>query len=423
MTDGPARAGSGLRQLSGQPLLTFFLCLIGMTFSTADQALFSYAIPGILREFEVGLDLVGLLLSASFGVAAVTVVLAGVLTDRFGRVRIFTILLASSATCVGLHAVAANLTMLGALRILGFALAAGSYPIASTIVLEASPARFRGVLAGLLQLSYPLGFFMSSVLAASLLDSHGWRSTFYPAFGVVLVALWIRRVLPEPKAYRELEDDREGMVETTGKTLRFSKLFSGKWRLRALICLSASAVLNLSIGGFTFFMPTFLTEAKSLSDSDAAGLAGMTYLIGALGYMLSAYVGQYLLTRRNTLVLWIWLGALFYGFAIWFAESALALTVLLGCTVMFLFGSEAVRMPMVGELFPTELRATASAATGSLGVTLGLLLAPLLIGSLVPRVGWYWTLGVTGVLPLIVAGAVFLLVENRKSDAQLEEFF
>ena len=394
-----------------------------MTFSTADQALFSYAIPGILREFEVGLDLVGLLLSASFGVAAVTVVLAGVLTDRFGRVRIFTILLASSATCVGLHAVAANLTMLGALRILGFALAAGSYPIASTIVLEASPARFRGVLAGLLQLSYPLGFFMSSVLAASLLDSHGWRSTFYPAFGVVLVALWIRRVLPEPKAYRELEDDREGMVETTGKTLRFSKLFSGKWRLRALICLSASAVLNLSIGGFTFFMPTFLTEAKSLSDSDAAGLAGMTYLIGALGYMLSAYVGQYLLTRRNTLVLWIWLGALFYGFAIWFAESALALTVLLGCTVMFLFGSEAVRMPMVGELFPTELRATASAATGSLGVTLGLLLAPLLIGSLVPRVGWYWTLGVTGVLPLIVAGAVFLLVENRKSDAQLEEFF
>ncbi|MFT7289198.1 MAG: NNP family nitrate/nitrite transporter-like MFS transporter, partial [Halieaceae bacterium] len=96
-----------------------------MTLSTADQALFSYAIPGILREFDIGLDVVGLLLSTSFAVAAFTVVIAGALTDRLGRVRVFAILLAASAACVGLHVFAANLSLLALFRILGFALAAG----------------------------------------------------------------------------------------------------------------------------------------------------------------------------------------------------------------------------------------------------------------------------------------------------------
>jgi MFS family permease len=394
-----------------------------MTLSTADQALFSYAIPGILREFDIGLDVVGLLLSASFAVAAFTVVIAGALTDRLGRVRVFAILLAASGACVGLHAFAANLSLLALFRILGFALAAGMYPITSTIVLEATPDRYRGVLAGLLQLAYPLGFFLGSMLATTLIDSHGWRSIFYPAFGVILVAVWIGRSLHEPEAFVALQKDRAALGQQAESKLRFSMLFRGKWRNRAIVCIVASAVLNISIGGFTFFIPTFLTEAKSLSDSDAAGLSGMTYLIGALGYVLSSYVGQYVLTRRNTLVIFIWLGAVFYGAAIWFGESSLSLTFLLGMTVVFLFGSEAVRMPLVGELFPTELRATASAAAGAVGVTLGLLMAPLLIGYLVPQIGWYATLSITGVVPLLFAGALFLLLENRKSDAELEEFF
>jgi len=423
LTHSSTEVSPGWHELRGRPLLTFGLCLFGMTLSTADQALFSYAIPGILREFEVGLEVVGFLLSASFGVAAFTVVIAGMLTDRLGRVRVFALLLAASATCVGLHALADDISALAILRILGFALAAGMYPITSTIVLEASPDRYRGMLAGLLQLSYPLGFYLGSILASSLLDTYGWRSIFYPAFAVIAVALWIGRSLPEPEAFAALGRERKEHGLVTVPKLRFSKLFSGKWRARALICLVASAVMNLSIGGFTFFIPTFLTETKGLSDSKAAGLAGLTYLIGALGYLLSSYVGQYVLTRRNTLIMWIWLGALFYALAIWYAETVAGLTLLLGLTVMFLFGSEAVRMPMVGELFPTELRATASAASGSLGVTLGLLIAPLLIGYLVPKVGWHLTLGFTGVLPLFFAGALFLFIENKKSDEKLEDYF
>jgi len=418
--DWPSRVWAELR---GRPIHTFLLCLVGMTLSTADQALFSYAMPAILREFEIGLDVIGLLLSASFAVAAFTVVIAGMITDRLGRVRVFVILLAASATCVGLHALAGNLGTLATLRILGFALAAGMYPITNTIVIEATPARYRGLLAGLLQLGYPLGFFVGSLFASPMLEAFGWRSIFLPAFLVILVAFWIGRNLSEPSAFVTLRDARAGAGESAAVPLRLSMLLSGKWRARALICLSGSAVMSVAIGSFTFFIPTFLTEAKGLSDSAAVALAGWTYLIGAVGYVVSAYVGEFLMTRRNTLILWIWVGGLVFAAAIWLASSPLALTVLLGLTVMFLFGSEAVRMPLVGEMFPTELRATATAATGSVGVTIGLLLAPLLIGALVPAIGWLWTFTLIAVLPLLGAGLLFLLLENRRSGEQLVDLF
>lgn len=397
---------------------TFGLCLLGITLSTADQALFSFAIPGMLREYGLGLDAMGLLLSASFACASVAVVAAGMLSDRIGRVRVFAALLAASAFCVGLHALAGSFTAVAALRILSFSLAAGLYPIANAIVIETAPTRYRGLMAGLLQLGYPLGFFVASLVASPLVDTYGWRSIFLPAFLVIPAALYIGRSMREPSRFLDLAAMPAGAPQ--GRS-HLRVLWSPQWRMRSAACLAGSALLSISIGAFTFFMPTFLTEARGLSDSAAARLAGMTYLIGALGYLLSAYVGEFLLTRRNTLIVWVMIGASVYAGAILFAQSELLLMLGLGVAVMFMFGSEAVRMPLVGETYPTELRVTATAATGSVGVTLGWLAAPLLVGGLVPLLGWVTTFCIVGAVPLVLAGLVFLLLENLPSGRALED--
>ena len=103
----------------------FLLCLIAITFSTADQSLFSYAIPGIQAEFDIGLKVVGYILSLSFFVASFAVVFVGMLTDVIGRRLVLATLLAISALFVGLHALANSLVMLTILRVCGFALGAG----------------------------------------------------------------------------------------------------------------------------------------------------------------------------------------------------------------------------------------------------------------------------------------------------------
>ena len=93
----------------------------------------------------------------------------------------------------------------------------------------------------------------------------------------------------------------------------------------------------------------------------------------------------------------------------------------LGISSMFFFASESMRMPMVGEIFPTRLRATASASVGSLGVTTASLLAPLMVTTAVPLMGWTWTFTILGVVPLALAGFIFTRLENFPTGVEVEE--
>ncbi|MCB1625333.1 MAG: MFS transporter, partial [Pseudomonadales bacterium] len=112
--------------------------LFAWTMSNLDQSLFGYAVPGILQEFSLGLESIGLILSIGFISAAVLVVLAGVAADRYGRRFTLTALLAGSALFVGLHGLVTDLTQLTILRALAFGLAAGIAPITAAYVTESA---------------------------------------------------------------------------------------------------------------------------------------------------------------------------------------------------------------------------------------------------------------------------------------------
>ena len=66
MSDSVQDIRTALAAMRGYPLRIFLICLFGLTLSNTDQSLFSYAIPGLLSEFELGLDAVGWILSISF---------------------------------------------------------------------------------------------------------------------------------------------------------------------------------------------------------------------------------------------------------------------------------------------------------------------------------------------------------------------
>lgn len=410
------RASDFFSAVSGTPRRVFLTCFLGMTLCTADQAFFSYSIPALMKEFDVDLSVIGLVLSASFALATVTVVAAGVLADRYGRARMFVILLGLSAVFVALHAAANDIVTLGVLRAASFALAAGIYPIGNTLVIETAPARYRGVLAGTLQVAYPLGFFLGSLIAAQVLDTAGWRVAFLTAAVVVPVAALLGRFLPEPTTFAKREQPK---VSRQGGLL--SELTSRAWRKTVICCFVGSAMSSLAVGGLTYFLPVFLVEEYQATPSLAASLVGLTYLIGIVGYVLAFSVGEFLLTRRNTLITWLWIGGAILGATVWLANSVAAVVAGVAMTIMFLFGSEAVRMAMIAELFPARLRVTGGALAGAAGVTTGLLIVPMLLGELAPRLGWPVSFTLTAVLPLIVAGAAFLMVDNKPSAQPLDE--
>jgi MFS family permease len=406
------RVVPGLRRVA----VPFFVCLVGIALSTADQSFFSYAIPEITAEFGIGLEVIGQMLSLSFLVASFTVVLAGIASDRFGRKRIFTLLLFLSAMCVAAHAFVDSLGLLATLRVLGFALGAGMYPIANTIVMEWAPNRYRGLVSGFLQMGYPLGFAFAAVVATPVMAEHGWRAIFLFAFAIAALAPILGSFLPESPRFEAVQ--REGRIQRPFFA-GLGDLFAPEFRAKSTVCFVGSFLISLAIGGTTYFLPIFLVEAHSLDSSAASRIAGSAYAIGAIGYAAAAIVGEFVTTRRNTLITWVLAGAGCFAVTLWVPQMPLVFG--LGLSILFFYGSEAVRTPLIAELYPTDLRATAAATTGSLAVTTAWLISPLVISYAAPQFGWAATFTACAVVPLCLGGLAFLLLENRRSGAPMEE--
>ncbi|MDX2224161.1 MAG: MFS transporter, partial [Rhodospirillaceae bacterium] len=423
MAEPSAPPATGLaafwQAVRGHPLKTFLICLICLMLSATDQALYSYAMPGITREFNVGLDAVSAILSASFLAASVAVVVFGTLTDYIGRKRMFIILTAASALAVGLHALATSVGWLALFRILGFALAAGAFPISATIIVEVAPARYRGILSGWLQMSYPMGFAFAAFIASQFLEGYGWRATFYPAFAVVPIVILLGLMLKETERFARV--DATGPEAKRGLREHLSEIVSPAYRSRAVISFFGTFASNLAIGGASFFLPTFLVQDRGLSEAAAASLLVLSWGIAALGYIGASYIGEFVTTRRNTVIGAQWLGAAGLAATIWLAESPTALMLGFGLSTMFFFSSECCRMPLTPEIFPTRIRTTAAAACGSAAVTSATFVAPLLIPQLVDRFGWSWAFTLTGVVPLAIAGLIFSRLENFKSGVEIED--
>jgi len=164
--------------LRGYPLTAFAICLLAYTTAQMDLALFGYAIPSIRSEFGLSLSAVMAVVSIAFLLGGLLLVLLAVAVDRLGRKGMFQLSLIGSSILVSLHALVPNPATLALLRGSSIALGGLTYPITGAVITEETPARYRGLMLGLLQVGYPLGWVLASLWAAWLLSSWGWRYLF-----------------------------------------------------------------------------------------------------------------------------------------------------------------------------------------------------------------------------------------------------
>jgi MFS family permease len=416
---GPRVATASDRASSFRDALGIFgICLAGWTLTNMDQSLLGYAIPGIIADLGIGLRQIGYLLAASFLFAAVAVVVLGVLADRYGRRALFVFCLATSAAFVGLHTVADDIVTLTILRALGFGLSAGLGPVTNAYVVETAPNRWRGVMAGLLQCGYPLGWFIASLFAAPMLATYGWRTVFLCAFAVVPLAFVLGRFLPESERFA-----RRVLAPAARRSPReaFAELFRPGLRRLTLVSFLAFFCHGGAYAGTAFYFPSFYTEVRGYSQAEATTLVGLAYGIGVIGYVTAAFVGEFLTTRRNTIIVWCWLGAAALLGLIWLPQSYAADVFWFGLMATFFYGSAAVMGVYVAELFPTHLRATGAAFSGAAALSCGFAIFPVLVARLVETLGWQWTFTVAVVPALVAVGILMLALRNLRSGLGVDE--
>jgi MFS family permease len=414
--------GGFFSQIRGHPLMIFTVCLLGWTLTNIDQSLFGYAIPGIRKEFGKDLTAIGRILSLSFLLAAVFAVFMGVLADKYGRKKVFVWTLGTSAFLVGLHYWVPTFLTLEILRVLGFAVSIGIAPIVVTYTSEASPARYRGLMTGFLQCGYPIGWFLAAMIAAPIMANYGWRAIFLPALAVVPIAIILSRFLPESRRY---EYARAAQANSGEKAepwyARIKAVFAPNMRRRTLLCATIYFMVGGAYAGTAFYFPSFFNEVRGYDEETATLVVGIAYGIGILGYIGSSLVGEFVTTRRNTIVIWLWTGALAMCGLIWIPTTFAGDVLWFSLMAAFFYGANAVMGTFLTEQFPTHMRATGTAIAGTFAMNLGHVVFPLLVAMAVKPLGWEWAFALATVPPLFIAGLAALAMENKASGLDIDE--
>jgi len=372
--------------------------------SNMDQSLFGYAVPALMRDLHLSLDGVSLIISGSFACSIVVSVLIGVLTDKWGARITLPLCLGLSAMLVGLQGMAPTALSFAVLRVAGYGFSGALSPITNAMTAAAAPPRLRALAVAVLQCAYPLGWFVASLIVAPMLVRTGWRETFMVGFVVAPLAVLCLFALPRRVPAR---------LEGAAAPAPLRALFSPEHRTVTVLMGLAFLLYGGSVGGTTFYLPTFFHVVRGYSEAVSARIVGLSYAIGSVGYIGAAVVSERWLSRRATVVLWLVLGAAGLLAMIWAPRTVAQDIAMFGLTTLFFYGSSAILVIYLLELFPERLRTTAAAVSGTACISAGFVIFPILTAQAVKAVGWSWSFTAVIVPALLLAAALVLGLPQR----------
>lgn len=168
LTD-PAPAGrTWYSSMSGRERRTFWGCFAGWSLDAFDVQLYSLAIPVLLTiGFLADIKQAGLIGTAALLSSAVGGWVAGLLSDRIGRVRTLQLTVVWFAAFTGLSGLAMNADQLLAARtLMGFGFG-GEWAAGAVLMGETVRARYRGRAIGTVQSGWAVGWAVA-VLASTV---------------------------------------------------------------------------------------------------------------------------------------------------------------------------------------------------------------------------------------------------------------
>ena len=174
---------------------------LGTMLAPLNSSMIAVAMPEVMDEFHTGLGSAGWLVTAYLIAMASLQPVAGKIGDSIGRCR----LVLGGLMCFGLAslvaAVAQNLWVLIALRVLQAGAGALIVPNGAALIREVVPAELRGGRFGLIGAAVGLAAAAGPPLGSTLIIVAGWRAVFYVNLVLVLPALAIGwRWLPRDRA-------------------------------------------------------------------------------------------------------------------------------------------------------------------------------------------------------------------------------
>jgi len=316
---------------------------LGWTLDAFDFFVLVFVLGPVAHDFNVPLKSIVLTLTASLAMRPVGAFLFGLMADRYGRRLPLMLVIVFYSIVEVLSGLARSYEVFFVLRLLYGIGMGGEWGVGASLAMESIPAKWRGVLSGLLQEGYALGYLVAAAVYSLVFPHWGWRAMFLLGGLPALLSLFIFAKVKETAAWHE--------SRTSWPTYR--KAIAGNWKLFLYMVVLMTAMNCMSHGTQDLY-PTFLQRQRHFSPEITAMIT-MVSMVGAIagGVLCGLYSDRH--GRRRAMVTAVVLAIV--AAPAWLLAPNLPLMVVSAFVMQFMVqGAWGVIPVHLSELSPKALR-------------------------------------------------------------------
>lgn len=356
----------------------FYGAFLGHAVDVFDFMIYSFLISTLLTQWDMSKSEAGAIVTYTLVSSLVGAIVAGMLADRYGRVRVLRwtiVLFAAACFMCGLAQTPEQLMVFRIIQGLGFG---GESSLCMVLVTEMirNPAH-RGKYSGFTASSYSFGW-AAAALAYALMftilpPEQAWRACFFLGALPAVVVVYLRRNLVEPEVYLKSRKAAPGNQSLL-------RLFKTPLLSKTILCGLLSGGMLGGYYAIATWLPTYLKTERGLSVFGTSSYLVVMILGSFLGYVVGAYATDRL-GRRLTYILFA-IGALAMALCYMMIPisntSMLFLGFPLGILMQGMFSGIGAT---ISESYPSSVRATGYGVSYNVGRVIGSFF-PLAVGSL-----------------------------------------
>jgi SHS family lactate transporter-like MFS transporter len=368
---------------------------LGWTLDAFDFFVVVFLVDTLAHRFGVGKKEIVFTLTVTLAMRPVGAIIFGLLADRFGR-RIPLMANVLFYSIVELACgFAPNFTTFVILRALFGIGMGGEWGVGASLAMEHAPVRWRGVLSGILQSGYSIGYLLAAVASRFVLPSLGWQWMFWLGGLPAFLALYIRSKVPESEAWKKHRvSSVRAIVQQAGR----------QWRGFAYLVLLMTFMMFLSHGTQDLY-PDFLKSAHHVAAATVANVAIAYNIFAVLGAILFGHFSERIGRRYSMMTA---LALSLVVIPLWSAGHSLAILTIGACLMqMGVQGAWGIIPVHLNELAPDTVRGLVPGLAYQLGI---LFAAPTntIEYALRDRIGYSGALAAFEVVTILCLGVILL---------------
>ncbi|MEO8822508.1 MAG: MFS transporter [Ginsengibacter sp.] len=256
---------------------------LGWTLDAFDFFILTFVLATVATEFNKTIPEMALTLTASLVMRPVGALVFGLLADRYGRKGPLMISIIFYSVMEILSGLAPNYQVFLLLRFLYGIGMGGEWGVGASLVMESVSVKRRGLLSGLLQEGYAMGFLLAAGAYYFVFPKYGWRAMFFIGGVPALITFFIRSKVKETAAWK---------ANRSSDWKEYGNAVKKNWKLFLYLVLLMS-VMNLISHGTQDLYPTFLQKQKNFSPHETAVIT-MISMVGAIvGGLFFGYLSDF----------------------------------------------------------------------------------------------------------------------------------